>query len=131
MPTSRIQIKTLVEVCIQDSQSNKVACTHHIDFSPQFLESLLVKGFCEYIGELILGGKRLVTCFGHRAQYESNRWMGPDPLESTWNFLFRKCLFALFGIRMKNSRPFQIQDFWKFDPKLFSLMAPLPPLPPS
>ena len=77
------------------------------------------------------GRKRLVTCFGHRAQYESNRWMGPGPLESTWNFLFRKCLFALFGIRMKNSRPFQIQDFWQFEPKLLSLMAPLPPSPPS
>ena len=40
---------------MQDFQSTKIACTYDIYLSPQFVESLLIKWLCEYIGELIFG----------------------------------------------------------------------------
>ena len=41
------------------------------------------------------GRKRLVTCFGHRTQYVSNRWMGPDPLGKHLEFPLQKVLICI------------------------------------
>ena len=40
---------------MQGFQSTKIACAYNIDFTPQFLESFLIKRLREYIGKLIFG----------------------------------------------------------------------------
>ena len=40
---------------MQGFQLIKIACTYDIEFTPQLLESFLIKRLCEYIGKLIVG----------------------------------------------------------------------------